>query len=142
MDIVINLLIWAHIMAFVAGGANSVVGPVIAARLPGATADARDGYYAVMNRLAQVGKVAMVVLLVSGPLILWLKYGGVGGASIWFWIKMALIVVMLAAIIYGGIQFKKAQAGDSAAGERAEVAHKVTGLAFAGVILAAVFAFA
>ena len=142
MDIVINLLIWVHIMAFVAGGANSVVGPVIAARLPGATADARDGYYAVMNRLTQVGKGAMGVLLVSGPLILWLKYGGVGGASIWFWIKMALIVVMLAAIIYGGIQFKKAQAGDSAAGERAEVAHKVTGLAFAGVIMAAVFAFA
>ena len=95
-----------------------------------------------MNRLAQVGKGAMAVLLVSGPLILWLKYGGLGGASIWFWIKMALIVVMLAAIIYGGIQFKKAQAGDAAAGERAEVAHKVTGLAFAGVILAAVFAFA
>ena len=141
MDIVINLLIWAHIMAFVAGGANSVVGPVIAARLPGATADARDGYYAVMNRLAQVGKGAMGVLLVSGPLILWLKYGGVGGASIWFWIKMALIVVMLAAIIYGGIQFKRAQSGDAAAGEQAAVAHKVTGLAFAGVILAAVFAF-
>jgi uncharacterized membrane protein len=142
MDIVINLLIWAHIMAFVAGGANSVVGPVIASRLPGATADARDGYYAVMNRLAKVGKGAMGVLLVSGPLILWLKYGGLGGAGVWFWIKMALIVVMLAAIIYGGIQFKRAQAGDHSAGERAEVAHKVTGLAFAGVILAAVFAFA
>ncbi|KQX39893.1 hypothetical protein ASD04_04375 [Devosia sp. Root436] len=142
MDIVVNLLIWAHIMAFVAGGANSVVGPVIASRLPGATADARDGYYAVMNRLAQVGKGAMGVLLISGPLILWLKYGGLGGASIWFWIKMALVVVMLAAIIYGGINFKKAQAGDSAAGARAEMAHKVTGLAFAGVILAAVFAFA
>lgn len=141
MDIVINLLIWVHIMAFVAGGANSVVGPVIASRLPGATADARDGYYAVMNRLAQVCKGAMAVLLVSGPLILWLKYCGLGGASIWFWIKMALIVVMLAAIIYGGIQFKKVQAGDSAAGERADIAHKVTGLAFAGVILAAVFAF-
>ena len=82
MDIVINLLIWAHIMAFVAGGANSVVGPVIAARLPGATADARDGYYAVMNRLAQVGKGAMGVLLVSGPLILWLKYGGIGGDAV------------------------------------------------------------
>lgn len=30
MDIVINLLIWVHILAFVAGGSNSVVGPVIA----------------------------------------------------------------------------------------------------------------
>ena len=141
MDIVINLLIWAHIMAFVAGGSNSVVGPVIAARLPSAAPDVRAGYYAVMERLAQTGKVAMVVLLVSGPLILWLKYGGLGGASAWFWIKMVLVVVMLAAIIYGGINAKKAQAGDAEGERRAGVAHKVTGLAFAGVLLAAVFAF-
>lgn len=141
MDIVINLLIWVHILAFVAGGANSVVGPVIAARLPGAAPDVRAGYYAVMGRLAQSGKVAMVVLLVSGPAILFLKYGGLAGANIWFWIKMALIVVMLASIIYGGINAKKAQVGDIEAGKRAGAAHRITGLSFAGVLLAAVFAF-
>lgn len=141
MDVVINLLIWAHILAFVAGGSNSVVGPVIASRLPGAAADVRAGYYDVMNRLAQVGKVAMVVLLVSGPLILWLRYGGVGGANVWFWIKMALIVVMLASIIYGGVNFRKAQAGDAEAGRRAGIAHRINGLAFAGILLSAVLAF-
>lgn len=141
MDVFINLLIGAHILAFVAGGSNSVVGPVISARLAGATPDARAGYYGVMNSLAQVGKVAMVVLLVSGPLILWLRYGGLGGASIWFWIKMALIVVMLVTIIYGGINDKKAQAGDATAAERADAAHEVTSVAFLGVVLAAVFAF-
>lgn len=141
MDIVINLLIWVHILAFVAGGSNSVVGPVIAARLPGATPDVRAGYYAVMGRLAQTGKIAMVVLLLSGPAILFLKYGGLAGANSWFWIKMALIVVMLASIIYGGINAKKAQGGDVEAGRTAGVAHRITGLAFAGVLLAAVFAF-
>jgi putative membrane protein len=141
MDVFINLLIGAHILAFVAGGSNSVVGPVIAGRIAGATPEMRTGYYGVMNTLAQVGKVAMVVLLVSGPLILWLRYGGLGGASIWFWIKMALIVVMLATIIYGGINDKKAQAGDGAAAERADIAHKITSVAFLGVVLAAVFAF-
>ena len=94
-----------------------------------------------MNTMSQVGKVAMVVLLVTGPLILFLRYGGFGGASVWFWIKMALIVVMLVAIIYGGINSKKAQAGDVEAGRRAGVAHRITGLAFAGVLLAAVMAF-
>ncbi|MGB3337528.1 MAG: hypothetical protein WBA73_10140 [Devosia sp.] len=141
MDVVINLLIWAHILAFVAGGSNSVVGPVIAARLPGAAPDVQGAYYAVMDRVAQVGKGAMLVLLLSGPLILWLKYGGIGGASIWFWAKMVLVAVMLAAIIYGGINEKKSRTGDVEAGRRAGVAHKVTGLAFAGVLLSAVFAF-
>ena len=141
MDIVINLLIWAHILAFVAGGSNSVVGPVIGARIAGASPDAREGYYSVMDALAQVGKVSMVVLLVSGPAILWLKYGGIGGASIWFWIKMALVVVMLVSIIYGGINEKKARLGDVDAGKRADIAHKITGPAFAALLLSAVFAF-
>lgn len=141
MDVVINLLIWIHVVAFVAGGSNSVVGPVIGARLAAATPDMRQGYFSVMNVLSQVGKVAMVLLLVSGPLILWLRYGGLGGANIWFWIKMVLVAVMLAAIVHGGINFKKSQAGDAEAGRRAGLAHKVTGLAFAGVLLSAVFAF-
>jgi hypothetical protein len=141
MELIINLLVWAHILAFIGGGSNSVVGPVIAARLPGATEEQRAAYFGLMEALARVGKIAMVVLLVSGPLILWLRYGGLGGASPWFWVKMALIAVMLAAIIYGGISFKKFQGGDVAAGQRADVAHKITGAAFAGVILAAVLAF-
>ncbi len=141
MDIVVSLLIWVHIIAFVAGGSNSVVGPVIGARMAGATPDQQAGYFGVMNRLAQVGKVAMVALLVTGPLIMFMKYGGLGGASIWFWIKMALVALMLASIIYGGIQFKKSQGGDADAGKKAGLSHRVIGLSFLGVLLAAVFAF-
>jgi hypothetical protein len=141
MDIVIDILLWIHIIAFVAGGANSVVGPVIGARLGGATPEAKTAYFGVLNQLAQVGKVAMVTLLVTGPLMMWLRYGGLGEANIWFWVKMVLIVVLLAAIIYGEINFKKEQAGDLAAAKQADLAHKVSGLAFAGVLLAAVLAF-
>ena len=141
MDVIVNLLIWLHIIAFIAGGSNSVVGPVIGARLTSATPDQRAGYFGVMNSLSQVGKVAMAALLITGPLIMFLKYGGLGGASVWFWVKMVLVVVMLAAIIYGGIQFKKSQGGDAEAGKRADTAHKITALAFLGVLLSAVFAF-
>lgn len=141
MDIVINLLIWIHIIAFVAGGSNSVVGPVIGARLASATPEQRTGYFGVMNTLSQVGKIAMVTLLVTGPLVMFLKYGGFGGASIWFWLKMALVALMLGTVIYGGILFKRSQAGDAAAGKRAGVVHRVTSLAYLGVLLTAVFAF-
>lgn len=141
MDVVINLLIWIHIIAFVAGGSNSVVGPVIGSRLATATPEQRTGYFGVMNTLSQVGKVAMVTLLVTGPLVMFLKYGGFGGASVWFWLKMALVALMLGTIIYGGILFKRSQAGDGTAGRQAAAVHRVTGLAYLGVLLTAVFAF-
>ena len=141
MDVLINLLIWVHVVAFVAGGSNSVVGPVIGARMATATPEQRRGHFGVMNTLSQVGKVAMVALLITGPLIMFMRYGGLGGASVWFWIKMVLVAVMLAAIIYGGIQFKKSQGGDAEAAKLADTAHKITALAFLGVLLSAVFAF-
>ncbi|MBJ3783835.1 hypothetical protein [Devosia sediminis] len=141
MDVVINLLIFVHIVAFVAGGSNSVVGPVIGSRMATATPELRAGYFGVTTALGQVGKAAMATLLITGPLILFLKYGGLDGASVWFWAKMALVVVMLTSIIYGGIQSKKSFAGDVAAGQRAGLAHRVTGLAFLGVLLTAVLAF-
>jgi uncharacterized membrane protein len=141
MDGLISILIIVHIIAFLTGGSNSVVGPVIERRLATATPDIRDTLFGVMNTLAQVGKVSMVASLVTGPLILYLKYGGLAGAGGWFWLKMVLIVVMLVAIVYGGIQFKRLQGGDASAAERAGLAHRITGLAFFGVIIAAVMAF-
>lgn len=141
MDVLINLLLWVHIVAFVAGGSNSVVMPVLGQRLATAGPDTRGAIFATADTLAQIGKFAMATLLVTGPLIIWLKYGGLGSANAWFWIKMALIVVMLASIIYGGINFKKAQSGDAGAAAKARQAGMVTGLAFLGVMLAAVFAF-
>ena len=141
MDVIVDILLWIHIVALVAGGSNVVVGPVIGARLGRATPDAKAAYFGVLNALSRVGKVAMVTLLVTGPLMLWLRYCGFGGASVWFWVKMSLIVVLLASIIIGDINFKKEQAGDIAAAKMADLAHKISGLAFAGVLLAAVLAF-
>ncbi|WDR05379.1 hypothetical protein PSQ90_13975 [Devosia rhodophyticola] len=141
MDVLIHLVIWVHIIAFVAGGSNSVAGPIIGARLHGASPEQRAAYFGVLTQMASVGKIAMVTLLVTGPLALWLKFGGLGGVGIWFWVKMALIVVMLVSIGMGDASEKKAQAGDHAAESRAAMAHKVTAVAFAGVILAAVLAF-
>ena len=141
MDIVINLLIFVHIVAFVVGGANSVVGPVIGARMASASPDQRTGYVGVMTTLGQTGKIALATLLITGPLVMFLKYGGFGGASIWFWIKMALVALLLACVIYGGVLFKKSLAGDKMAGQRAGMVRQVSSLAFLGVLLSAVFAF-
>jgi putative membrane protein len=140
MDIVWNILIWIHIVAFVIGGTNSVVMPVIGAQRPGATPETQAKLNAIADQLSKFGKFAMVTLLVTGPLILWLKYGFVI-PSVWFWVKMALIVVMLVGISLVEINGKKARTGDMAAVGKAKQFGMLTALAFAGVLLSAVFAF-
>jgi hypothetical protein len=137
----INLLLWVHIVALVAGGSNAVVMPIIGAALPKADEPTRETLFGIGFQMATVGKVAGATLLVSGPLLLWLKYGGLGGATPWFWAKMALIVVMFAAIIFEETNFKKAASGDEAAARNSKLGGVIAAMAFLGVLLAAVLAF-
>jgi putative membrane protein len=140
MNILVEILLWLHIVALVVGGTNSVVMPVIGSRMAGAAAETRAVLFSITERLANLGKGAMLVLLVTGPLMLWLRYGWVV-PGVWFWVKMALIVVMLVTITMAAANGKKAQAGDAAAAVRARQFGMITAVAFLGVLLSAVLAF-
>lgn len=137
----INFLLWIHIVALVAGGSNTVVMPIIGATLPKVDEKTRATLFGIGFQMATVGKVAGVTLLVSGPLLLWLKYGGLQGATPWFWVKMVLMVVMIAAIIFEEANFKKSASGDAVAARNAKLGGIIAAVAFLGVLLAAVLAF-
>ena len=136
-----GLLLWIHIVAFVAGGSNSVVMPIIGAMLSKVDEKSRAALFAIGFRIASVGKVAAVALVTTGPLLLWLKYGGLQGATLWFWIKMALIVVMFAAIVFEETNFRRWASGDRTAAGYSKLGGIVATVAFLGVLLAAVLAF-
>ncbi|ODT67923.1 MAG: hypothetical protein ABS75_22355 [Pelagibacterium sp. SCN 63-23] len=135
-----NLLLWLHILGFVAGGATAVTMPLLERQLAAAAPERRSELFALGNRMIQVGKVAMGVLLISGPLMWWLKWGFTI-PNHWFFAKMGLIVVMLICIVSSGMAFKKMQAGDMSVAGRSAMLGFVTLVAGAGVLLSAVLAF-
>lgn len=131
------LLFFVHVVAFVAGGANSVVMPIIGAKMATATPELRGNLMDVALKLAKVGKVAMGTLLVTGVLVLWLKWNWVV-PNLWFWVKMAGIVLM---IVFITLNERTQKAGGPDAPRRSKMFGQLTALSFALVILAAVFAF-
>lgn len=131
------LLFFVHIIAFVAGGANSVVMPIIGAKMATATPEVRGNLMDVAQRLAGVGKIAMGTLLVTGVLVLWLKWQWVV-PNAWFWVKMAGIVAMIVFIV---LNERAQKAGGPDAPRRSKMFGQLTALSFAIVILSAVFAF-
>lgn len=74
MEIIALILLFIHIVAFIAGGANSVLMPILGPKVATATPDVRASLISVIATLAKVGKYAMVALLVTGILVLWLKW--------------------------------------------------------------------
>lgn len=141
MDVVALILFFVHIVAFIAGGANSVIMPIIGPKMATATPEVRANLIDVAEKLSRAGKWAMVALLVTGILVLWLRWNWVAPSPVWFWIKMALVAIMLVFIGLNEANAKRAKAGDPAAGKRSQQFGQLTSLAFAGVILSAVFAF-
>ena len=136
-----NLLLWLHIVAFVAGGSNTVVMPIIGATLPRVDGQTRATLFRIGFQMAIVGKVAAAILLISGPLLLWVKYGGLQGATPWFWAKMVFMMIMFAAIIFEEAQFKNLASGDQRAAMKSKLSGMIASIAFLGVLLTAVLAF-
>lgn len=129
-----------HILAFIAGGANSVVMPILGRKMATATPEVRGELMDFAGKLAKVGKYAMITLIVTGLLVLWLKWNFVV-PNIWFWVKMAGIVAMLVFIGLNEATTKRAGTGDAEALRRSAMYGQLTGIAFLLVVFSAVFAF-
>ncbi len=141
MDPLFILLLLVHLLAFVVGGATAVAMPIIGGRMATATPDLRASLGAIANRLGSNSRIALVVLLLSGPLMMWERYGGLDGASVWFWAKMALVAVMLAIVIVNLALARRTQAGDRQAAALQRRLGAISRFAFLGVIVTAVLAF-
>ncbi len=82
----------------------------------------------------------MLTLLVTGLLVLWLRWNWVV-PNVWFWVKMAGIAAMLVFISLNEMNAKKARSGDMAAAANSKRFGQLTALSFLVVITSAVFAF-
>jgi protoporphyrinogen IX oxidase len=135
MDIAFYLAFAVHMLSLVAAGAAVVGVPVVMAQMRTASPEARPMLGGIVASLGRAAQLAFAGLIVSGPLMIWLRYGGIDGLNAWFWVKMALIVVMIGAMIVGG---RLRASGNIAA---ATSVAWVSRAALVGVVIAAVLTF-
>jgi protoporphyrinogen IX oxidase len=141
MDIVGNILFWLHFIGLGLGAAASFALPVVGAQMPTATAETRPTLFRVSNGLSTLGRAGLATLIVTGPLLVWLKFGGTDGFTAWFWAKMVFVVLLLITVIYAGIQSKQAQTGNIEAAKRMPMISLTAIVLFVCVVFCAVFAF-
>lgn len=134
------VLLFIHIVAIIAGGANAVVMPIVGVKLRTAGPDLRGALFDIAEKLAKIGKIAVGTLLVTGVLILWLKWRW-QIPNHWFWVKMLALALMLVFISLNAALLKRMKAGDLTLGPKSALYGQLTTAAFAVVLLAAVFAF-
>ena len=141
MEVVNNILFWIHLVSLALGGAAAFGLPVVGAQMPTATPETRPTLFKVAHGLSNLGRVGLGGLIVSGPLLVWLKFGGTAGFSYWFWAKMVFVVLLLITVIYAGINAERAEKGDRASAMRAPMIGMTALVLLILVILCAVFNF-
>ncbi|MBL8592199.1 MAG: hypothetical protein JNK01_05895 [Devosia sp.] len=133
MDAAVTLLLIAHLVGLML---------VAAAFLPLLGMMGEGGAAPQTNRLlTRFGHYGIIVLLLSGPLMLWLRYGGFEGISHWFWAKMAFVVLLAAGVVMSAMSARKMRAGDAAATARVRLGRIIAVLSLLAIVVFAVLAF-
>ena len=141
MSVLINLLIWIHLLALAMGFAGGIGMSQVGPRLAAAAPDQRATWWPLVNVFGRIAHIGLGLLLITGPVILWLKYHGAGGLNAAFAIKMGLIVLAVIAIGVSDWGKKRLKNGDEGGAKVMAASGPVTVLLMLGVVLSAVFAF-
>lgn len=141
MEIFNNILFWLHLVSLAVGGAASFGIPVVGGLMPTVAPEVRPTLFKVIKGLSTVGRGGLAGLIVTGPLLVWLKFGGVSGFTGWFWAKMVFVVILIGLIAWAGVNARRAEGGDMDAVKRAPMIGGLATLVLLAVIFTAVFEF-
>ena len=133
MDLVFNFLLIVHLAAFGLGIATTIAAPLVGSRMALATPDSRPLLGGIGKQLMINARTAFGLLLITGISMVFVRYGGFEGQSVWFFIKMGLVAVVLVAMIIGAVT-KPGTISPRVMGW-------ITRLAMAGIVISAVMAF-
>ncbi len=139
MPVIVNLLIWVHLLALAMGFAGGIAMSQIGPRLSAAAPDDRATWWPLANTFTAISHTGLMLLLVTGPLILWLKYQG--AVSTTFNIKMGLVLLAIVAIGVSSWGKARLKRGDERGAKVMAATGPVIMLLMLGVVLSAVFAF-
>jgi putative membrane protein len=134
-----SLLLFLHLLALAVGGAASFGHPLIGAAM-GRSPEARPALAGIGRALTMMGRGAVTVLIVTGVLLIWSKWGGAVW-TIWFVLKLVAVAALLALMVYAPRIARRASQGDMAAAARIRTISPLGPVILAAVVLFAVLAF-
>lgn len=91
--------------------------------------------------LTILGHIGILLSLVSGPLMIWVRYGGFDGISHWFWVKMLFLLVLIGGIVLAARSARRLREGDAAAAGGVRLGRIIATVSLFAVVLSAVLTF-
>lgn len=137
----IDIILALHIIGLMmgaGGGFGSMIVMRSAASRPPEQAVALRSLGPPLARFAMVG---LVLLWATGLALVWLRYGGFGGLPVWFWVKIAFVLLLTLSALTTEFTYAQIKGGDAAAAARLPVLGPISGLSSILAVVFAAFAF-
>lgn len=132
MDVLFALLLFSHLVGLM----------LIATAFLALLGMSGQGMSIATSRyLTLLGHLGIVIALVSGPLMIWQRYGSFEGVSHWFWAKMGLILILAVGVVLSAVSARKMRAGDAGAASRVRLGRIIATVSLFLVVLFASLAF-
>jgi hypothetical protein len=141
VDVIVNILFWLHFIGLAMGLGGGIALGFIGPKLIAAEGYMLEEMWRFETFFSRVGSAGLGILIITGPLMLWLKFNGPGGLTGWFWAKMAFVTIALIGVAthqWAGSRFRN---GDLSAIPVMFASGRTAGAAMALAILCAVFTF-
>lgn len=139
MDIGLKLLLWAHFVGLAMGGAP-VFGHLVLGGVAARSPEARPHLMPVGKGITMIGRAGIAILILTGIAMTVIGFD-VTSMPWTFWVKMLLVVLAVANIIYAGLLAKRAAGGDMAAAARLPMLGKVALVVVLLIVFFAVLTF-
>ena len=133
-----NLVLWAH---FIGIGLAVGCGIALSATGPKLATPEREQFWPLFKFFSRMAMTGVLILLVTGPLLIWLKFGGTAGFNGWFWAKMNFVGLAIAGAGLHEWARARFQRGAADAGPFMMLGGRLTAAGIAGAAFCAVFAF-
>ena len=140
MQIVTNLLLYAHLLGFGTALGCGLALSRVGAKSGGASGEGEllSPLFKILSRMVATG---LVVLLVTGPLMLWIKFGGTAALNTWFWVKMNFVGLAVAGVGLNEWARVRFQKGDASVAGFMAIGSNLATFSVSGAMFCAVFAF-
>lgn len=136
-----TLLLWLHFIGVGLGMGGGIALSQVGPRLIAAPPDDRTLLWQLEVFFSRIGAAGLATLLFSGPLLLWLKFGGPKGLGWWFAAKMVFVFVAFVGVglhEWAGRRFRQ---GDEKAVPMMFFGGRMAGLGIVLAMLCATFTF-
>lgn len=135
-----DLILTLHFLGLWMGGASGIGLLVIGATAASAPVEHRPSIGRAVMPLRMAGMTGVALLVITG-FIQAAVVGAWSNGSVWFWIKLLGVAVLIFGIVMGSRAGKKAMTGDAAAAAQARTIGMLNVVVLVLIVLSATIAF-